>query len=333
MRLLLHQVESVKRAALAMQRYSWEQGVVAQAFLESGDTETALLLAVEAANRQIKDGRCAQIGDPGAVTDPCAIGEALVFACEQTNDPALIQAKDRLLKWALQDAPRNADGIVYHLDSKPEFWVDSFYMLPPFLARAGYFEQALQQIDGYWQTLLDPEKNLLSHRWNDESKFFVRKAVWGVGNGWALAGMARVITMLPESLSKRKAELIARVKLLLNAALPLQRCDGMFHDVLDDETTFPEINFGQMLAYVVYRGLQEGWLDQKYLPSAEHAYEAACSQVDRYGQVQNVCGMPSFDHPGIAPEGQAFFILMHAARKDYILASKSISSESVVKSR
>ena len=32
-----------------MQRYSWEQGVAAQAFMEMGETGTAILLAREAA--------------------------------------------------------------------------------------------------------------------------------------------------------------------------------------------------------------------------------------------------------------------------------------------
>ena len=34
-------LQRVMLATLAMQRHDWEQGVVAQAFLESGDVETA----------------------------------------------------------------------------------------------------------------------------------------------------------------------------------------------------------------------------------------------------------------------------------------------------
>lgn len=308
-------LEKAKWAALAMQRSSWEQGVVAQAFLEAGDHDTALYLAVQAANRQMADGRCAVMGRTSAVTDPCAIGEALIFACEQTNDSALIQAKDRLLHWALTDAPRNRAGVVYHLEQSPEFWVDSFYMLPPFLARAGQFDVALVQIDGYWNALFLPEKGLLAHRWNDEAQSFVRKDAWGVGNGWALAGMARLIGLLPESYAAQKRILIGRIQTLLDAALPLQMENGMFHDVLDDPAAFAEVNFGQMLAYTVYRGVAGGWLGRQYLPAAERAFAAACAQVDAYGQVQNVCGLPSFTSPGIAPEGQAFFILMCAARQ------------------
>ena len=295
-------VEKVKRAALSMQRYNWEQGVLAQAFLESGEKETAILLAVEAAHRQDEMGRCAAIGPAFSATDPCAVGEALIYACEQTGDPSLLRARDRLLHWALVDAPRNPGGIVYHLLDAPQFWVDSFYMLPPFLARAGFFSEAMRQIDGYWNALFDPAGGLLSHQWDDGRKQFLRKAAWGVGNGWAAAGMARVIALL-----------IARTNGLIRRVLSLQRPDGMFHDVLDDPSTFPEINCGQMIAYTIYRGVQEGWLGWDLIPAAERIRSVAESQVDRFGFVQNVCGAPTFDRPGIAPEGQAFFILMEAA--------------------
>ena len=39
----------VKRALLAMQRHNWEQGVTAQAFLEAGDEDIAIALALEGA--------------------------------------------------------------------------------------------------------------------------------------------------------------------------------------------------------------------------------------------------------------------------------------------
>ena len=309
----MYDFTKVKKAALSMQRYSWEQGVLAQAFLESGDPEAAILMAVEGANRQLADGRCAHIGNPGAVTDPCAIGEALIFACEQTNDPYLINAREKLLQWALSDAPRTADGIVYHVDYAPEIWVDSFYMLPPFLARAGHYDAALKQINGYWNALFQEDKGLLSHQRNMATGAFVRKALWGVGNGWAMTGMARVIDLLPESYANEKQHLIEKIITLVDAALPFQMENGMFHDVLDDADTFLEVNFSQMLAYTVFRGINSGWLPDAYLPAALLCRKAALSQVDDYGLVRNVCGMPHFDRPFVAPEGQAFHILMESA--------------------
>jgi hypothetical protein len=55
-------IEKVKRALLTMQRYSWEQGVAAQAFLELGETDTVVLMAKEAALRQREDGRLGVLG-------------------------------------------------------------------------------------------------------------------------------------------------------------------------------------------------------------------------------------------------------------------------------
>jgi rhamnogalacturonyl hydrolase YesR len=213
------------------------------------------------------------------------------------------------------DAPRNPGGIVYHLLDAPQFWVDSFYMLPPFLARAGCFSEAMKQIDGYWNALFDPARGLLSHQWDDGRKQFLRRAAWGVGNGWAAAGMARVIAMLPPEMDEARKSLMARTNGLIRNVLQYQRHDGMFHDVLDDPSTFPEINCGQMFAYTIYRGVKEGWLDASFLPNAERIRRAVHASVDSYGLVHNVCGMPTFDHSFVAPEGQAFFILMESLAK------------------
>ena len=311
-------LSKAKHAALCMQRHNWEQGVLAQAFLEAGDVQTAILLAVEGANRQSSEGRCCHIADSTACTDPCAVGEALIFACEQTGDPFLIAAKERLLRWALTLAPRNAQGIIYHFSDSTEFWVDSLYMLPPFLARAGYYDEAISQIDGWWNALFLPEKGLLAHRWDDKTKQFVRRDVWGVGNGWAAAGMARVRALLPQEYAAQKAVLEQRVRLLLTSALRYQRADGMFHDVLDDPSSFVEINCGQMFAYTIYRGVCEGWLDRSLLNAADRIRQAAHACVDDYGLVRRVCGMPHFDRPFVAPEGQAFFILMEAAKAQLV---------------
>jgi rhamnogalacturonyl hydrolase YesR len=300
-----------------MQRNNWEQGVLAQAFLEAGDTATAIQLAVEAVHRQQEDGRCCQIGGSNASTDPCAIGEALICAAEKTGDAWLAAAQGRLLRWALELAPRSENGIVYHFDDSRLIWVDSCYMLPPYLAAAGRYDEALRQLDGYWHILLDENKSLLSHQWDDAAGAYPRKDVWGVGNGWAAAGMLRVRAMLPEGYEARKALLESRIRTLLGAAFRYQREDGAFHDVLDDPSSFREINCGQMFAYTVYRGMAEGWLEEEWLPNAEKARAAALKSVDAYGLVQQVCGLPFFDRPGVATEGQAFFILMETAREQW----------------
>jgi len=45
--------------------------------------------------------------------------------------------------------------------------------------------------------------------------------------------------------------------------------------------------------------------------------QAAHAKVDKHGYVQDVAGAPTFQKPGRATEGQAFFLLMEAAYRDY----------------
>jgi rhamnogalacturonyl hydrolase YesR len=45
-----------------------------------------------------------------------------------------------------------------------------------------------------------------------------------------------------------------------NGRRGFQRPDGLFHDVVDDPSTFVETNLAQMLTYTLYRGTREGWL-------------------------------------------------------------------------
>lgn len=303
--------QKIAAALLAMQRHSWEQGVAMQAFWEMGQTDTVIAMAFEAVYRALPDGRTATIGVTDGATDPCSTGEALEVAARLTGDPRLRQGADALRRWAMKDAPRNKDGIVYHLTGGQAFWADSFYMLPPYLAAIGEYDEAMRQFDGYWKALYDPKSGLLFHMWNDAEGALGRPVHWGTGNGWALAAMARMIPMLRDGQAKRL--LIARAKRLLDAVLEWMEPDGSFHDILDDPASFREVNMSQMAAYTIYRGAAQGWLEGTYTVQAEKMRRCAHGSTDRYGIVHQVCGAPTFDRPGQSPEAQAFALLMEAA--------------------
>jgi unsaturated rhamnogalacturonyl hydrolase len=309
-------IKQVSQVLLTMQRYSWEQGVAAQAFLELGETETAILLAREAVQRQSPDGRLALMHAGEGVTDPAANGEALFVAASLTREPVLKVAFEAMLNYLLKAAPRAVDGTLFHVTDAKEVWVDSLYMAPPFLAVAGEFDEAIRQIQGMKNRLWNVENKLYAHIWDEDRQNFKREAHWGVGNGWAAAGITRVIRALPEVRGGEKQELVTHLKDILDGCLAHQREDGLFHDVLDQPDTFVETNLAQMLAYSIYRGIVGGWLPPAYKVYADRMRTAAHKKVDATGYVQGVCAAPTFDHAGTAPEGQAFFILMEAAWKE-----------------
>jgi unsaturated rhamnogalacturonyl hydrolase len=310
-------IQQVIRAMLAMQRRAWEQGVAAQALLEWGETELVVLLAKDAVVNQLKDGRLGLNEGKNPVADPAANGEPVWFAAKVTGDARLQKAAERMLEFLLYQAPRTRDGIIYHNYIENMIWVDAFYMLPPFLAIAGHPADAVKQACGYRKILLNPHQKLYYHIWDADKQAFERPLFWGVGNGWAAAGLTRVLRALPGTMQNEQALLAGFIREVLDGCLAYQREDGLFHDILDNPDTFVETNTAQMLSYAIYRGLHGGWLEASYQKYADKMRAAAHQKVDQFGLVQDVCGAPNFDHPGTATEGQAFFLLMEAAYRDY----------------
>jgi rhamnogalacturonyl hydrolase YesR len=249
----------------------------------------------------------------GGTTDPAMGGEAYWRAGQVTGDAEIQEAVRGLLEWILHKAPRAADGTLYHVFKEPQVWSDGFNGAPPFLAATGHYDEALRQIDGFRRRLWDSKKKLLAHIWDDGEKADNRKEYWGGGNGWAAAGLARVIRALPVDRKEDRQRLAAFVTELIDGCLSHQRADGLFHDVVDRPDTFVEANLAQMLAFAIYTGTLGGWLPERYLEAADRMRNAARGKMDSFGYVQSVCGAPNFDRQGTSTEAQAFAIMMEAA--------------------
>ena len=315
----MDQLEKVKMALLGMMRRTWEQGVAMQAMLELGEEELVILMAKDAVLYQSPDGRmCMNNSEDGALSDACSPGEAVLWAAKKTGNKNLMDGFNKLADYAMNKAPRNKEGIIFHFANNQQVWSDINYMLPPFLAIAGKYEEAIKQFEGACSLLMNKEKNLLMHQWDCEKNIPLRKDLWGVGKGWTAAGGARIIKQLPDSMKAEKQRMINHVKGIIDAALVYQREDGLFHDVVDNPNSFIETNLGQMLAYTIYRGVKAGWLSRKYLEKADKMRKAAHGKVDELGLVQGVCGAPNFDRSSVAAEGQSFFIMMEVAHKDLV---------------
>jgi len=309
-------IERVKEALLSMQRLSWEQGVAAQAFFEIGDVEMGILMAKEAVHRQLADGRLGIASEPDKSTDPGANGGPVLQAYNITGDKSFKVAADKMIDWFLKKAPRTKEGILYHYVSRPRVLIDSIYHTAPFLALAGYDDEAIKQIKGYRKLMWNPQKKLYSHIWDDDAKDFGRRAFWGGGNGWAAAAIVRVIKALPEKRTREKLFLAEYLKEGIDGCLAYQREDGLFHDIIDDPSTFVETTAALMICYSIYRGIEGGWLPRKYLKHANRIREVTYKMVNEFGIVQGACGAPYFNRRGTSAESQAFFLLVEAAYRD-----------------
>jgi len=316
----MNKINAVRATLLCLQRYQWEQGCAAQAILEyDGVNDDVLRLCQAAVMRSSKDGRVGVMERDDnnlAVNDTAAIGECLLKAYEKTGDVYYKTAADKLYLYLKNRAPKSSDGIIYHFNIRNQIWVDAYYMSPPFLCAYGDKAEAMKQIKGLRKYLFDEDASLLSHIWDDDLQRLERKAFWATGNGWALSGMTRIIDMLEDGHDKEY--LIDYVRKILDGCLKYQCDDGLFYDVLDDPSTFAESTASMMIAYSIYRGVMRGYIPKNYITFAEKARSAVENKIDELGYVRDASAMPEFNSPGVSPEGQAFYILLEAAVRDYL---------------
>lgn len=283
-----------------MQRQSWEQGVAASAALDLGRHDVSRLLAEAAVVRQAADGRLGDVdGEDGAVNG-AACGEAVLAA-------GLSHAAHRQLTWLAEDAPRADDGTLFHLRSRREVWADTVYMVVPFLALAGRADLAVHQVDGHRSRLC--RDGLYSAIWSEDSGSLRRPDHWGGASGWVVAGIARALRLVP---SLPREDLAAHVREVLDACLAHRRSDGLFHDVLDDPSSFVETNAAQMFAYAAMVGAADGWLPSSYADIGRDLAATTSAKVNEQGLVTGACGSPTFDRPGTSTEAQAFHLMIYA---------------------
>lgn len=318
-----NQVEKVKMAMLSVQRYPWEQGVCMQAMYEAGDVATAIAMAFDAVLRQQPDGRLAVINENIAVTDPAANGVCVKRAYDITGDEFYLNAANRMLDYLMTCAPRTDKGVLCHNEvsfhegfSKDQIWADSIFMAPPFLAEMGLLDEALFQIKGMYQYLIDEKSGLLRHIYDAGQSVFVRDKLWATGNGWALLGMAAVAEKAQangrDDIAKELNELS---KKLLDSMLVFQLSDGRFHDSLNEEDSFIDGASAMMMAAYIYRSLYNGTLPQEYKKYADLVLDTMEKYVDEYGIIHEVCGCPHFVSVGTSAESMAAYIMMHAWAK------------------
>jgi unsaturated rhamnogalacturonyl hydrolase len=88
---------------------------------------------------------------------------------------------------------------------------------------------------------------------------------------------------------------------------------GLFHDIVDDPTTFEEATLAAMLAYAALTGTADGWLPAGYDAVGRSLLETVVRHIGPDGLLRPACGSPNFDRPGISVEAQAWFLLAVAA--------------------
>ncbi|KZT64678.1 Six-hairpin glycosidase [Daedalea quercina L-15889] len=242
----------------------------------------------------------------GAAGDPVSIGVALLIANwtgapePELNRPeaalspygesigqgvTYARAAEDQLEYILTVVPRADNGAISHRIETTQLWSDAVYMIPPFLAYYGVLtgnqtlvEEAYNQIKAYREILFNSTTSLWQHILLGDNGI-VDPDYWATGNGWAAAGILRVLATIKRS--QYADSMASELNDLLNWVVEIH--DGMykyqdnstslFHNYAENSTWFFDSSSSALLASTVYRlATLQGIYT--YIPNAEAAREA-----------------------------------------------------------
>jgi rhamnogalacturonyl hydrolase YesR len=178
-------------------------------------------------------------------------------------------------------------------------WCDSLFMAPPAWARlykATDDARYLDFMDREWHATSDYLYDQDEHLFFRDSTFFNwrekngKKIFWSRGNGWVLAGLARVLPILPADHPHRKfyeqqfKEMAAKIA-------SLQQADGLWRASLLDPEEYPlkETSGSGFFTFGIAWGINHGLLDRAtYEPVVQKGWKGLVSCVTPEGKLEHV---------------------------------------------
>ncbi len=209
------------------------------------------------------------------------------------RDPAMAQPT---IDWLKTDAPNSPGGARrWYLDSGRPY-VDSLYGAVVFamLARETGDKTYLTTMRAFF----DDIDNAL---WDKDAGLFYRdptyigkrtargkKILWSRGNGWAFAGIARMLEYLPKH-DPQRPKYVALFRRMAAELVKRQSSDGFWRANLDDleDVPNPESSGTGFFCFGLAWGIRHHLLDRHtYLPAVQKAYTALAGVVSPDGKVE-----------------------------------------------
>ncbi len=233
--------------------------------------------------------RKSMLDDVGAASLPFA--ELSMQDHIHNYDSLLTAMSDFILK----GQSRLADGTLCR--PEPEewtIWADDLFMSVPLLVRMGvitgkniYFNEATKQIINFNKYLFDPGKKLYKHGWFSRAKQR-SKVFWGRANGWVVWAETEALKFFPAE-DRRCKEIKNIFKEHLEGILTCQDESGMWHQVLDDSSSFEETSCSAMFIAGLSYGIRNGIIDKGYSDNVLKAWSALQKKISRDGVVKDIC--------------------------------------------
>nr|WP_288824847.1 glycoside hydrolase family 88 protein [uncultured Clostridium sp.] len=178
-------------------------------------------------------------------------------------------------------------------------WIDDMYMSIPFLCRyyklsedRAYLDDACRQAKLFKQYFFMTDKKLMSHI-IDLTYGKMNRIPWSRGNGWVVLALSELLLILPKEHPDYDAVTSFFLE-MTEGILQVQDETGMWHQILDDPSTYEEASSTSMFICAFSRGIRLGIITEdlriRCMASITRAWTGMKKTViNRKGDLYGVC--------------------------------------------
>ena len=240
-----------------------------------------------------------QLGPRPYHADDHAIGQVYAELFFEHRDPKMIAPLRERFDWIR--AHPNEGSLEFVGDDRGDRWAwcDSLFMAPPTWARlyaATHDSAYLDYLVAHWWRTSDYLYDKEEHLYFRDSTYFNkreengRKVFWSRGNGWVMAGLARVLQYLPQDHPSRP-RFVQQFREMAEKIRTLQQPDGFWRSSLLDPEHYSlqETSGSGFYTYALAWGVNDGLLDKaKFRPTVLKAWAALAASVQADGKLIHV---------------------------------------------
>ena len=268
---------------------AWYAGLTAWGLMADDATYLDSLSAVSERNLW-------RLGDRKYHADDHSVGWSYLHLYARYGDEKTIAPLRESMDWLLANpSPSSLEfGTPNCLDRW--CWCDALFMSPPALTKLAAMTDDIKYLEfmnsEWWATtqyLYDPHE----HLYYRDSRFFEQrekngaKIFWSRGNGWVIAGLARVLQNMPRDFVDYP-HYVRLFKEMAARIAAIQPADGLWRPSLLDPDSYPqpETSGSGFFCYALAWGINNGLLDRAvYLPAAQKAWAGLVRSVHPSGKL------------------------------------------------
>lgn len=224
--------------------------------------------------------------------DDQAVGQAWLMLHAQHPDPAMLKPMRQRFDKRMHTPHHDAKRPLW-------WWCDALFMGPPVwagLAKATHDHAYLDHMNHEWwitsKLLYDTREHLYSRdvRYLDKHEANGRKVFWSRGNGWVMAGLARVLSLMPADYPSRP-RYVKQFRQMSAALKAIQGKDGLWRTGLLDAAAYPqpEVSGSALMIFAIAWGVHHGILDAStYAPVVARGWRGLVGQIYASGRLGNI---------------------------------------------